>query len=56
MIVASHKFFESRSDTPRLGMLFVVGEEIGGTGMKAFASYAKNTTFRAAIFGEPTEG
>jgi acetylornithine deacetylase len=56
MIVASHKFFGSRSDTPRLGMLFVVGEEIGGTGMKAFASYAKNTTFRAAIFGEPTEG
>ena len=56
MIIASHKFFQSRSDTPRLGMLFVVGEEIGGTGMKAFASYAKNTTFRAAIFGEPTEG
>jgi acetylornithine deacetylase len=56
MIVASHKFFESRSDTPRLGMLFVVGEEIGGTGMKAFASYAENITFRAAIFGEPTEG
>jgi acetylornithine deacetylase len=56
MIIASHRFFTSRSDTPRLGMLFVVGEEIGGTGMKAFASYAKNTTFRAAIFGEPTEG
>lgn len=56
MIIASHKFFESRSDTLRLGMLFVVGEEIGGAGMKAFASYAKNTTFRAAIFGEPTEG
>lgn len=56
MIIASHKFFQSRSDTPKLGMLFVVGEEIGGTGMKAFASYARNTTFRAAIFGEPTEG
>jgi acetylornithine deacetylase len=56
MIIASHKFFQSRSDTPSLGMLFVVGEEIGGTGMKAFASYAKNTTFRAGIFGEPTEG
>jgi acetylornithine deacetylase len=51
MIIASHKFFGSRSDTPRLGMLFVVGEEIGGTGMKAFASYAQNTTFRACIFG-----
>jgi acetylornithine deacetylase len=56
MIVASHKFFESRSDTPSLGMLFVTSEEIGGTGMKAFAQYAKNTTFRAGIFGEPTEG
>lgn len=56
MILATHKFFESRSDTPSLGMLFVVGEEIGGTGMKAFASYASNTTFRAGIFGEPTEG
>ncbi|CAO2647921.1 Nn.00g088430.m01.CDS01 [Neocucurbitaria sp. VM-36] len=56
MIIAAHKFFQSRSDTPSLGMLFVVGEEIGGTGMKAFASYTKNTTFRAAIFGEPTEG
>lgn len=56
MIIASHKFFQSRTDTPSLGMLFVVGEEIGGTGMKAFASYASNVTFRAGIFGEPTEG
>lgn len=55
MIIASHKFFQSRSDTPSLGMLFVVQEETGGGGMKAFSSYAKNTTFRAAIFGEPTE-
>jgi acetylornithine deacetylase len=55
MMIASHKFFESRSDNPRLGMLFVVGEETGGSGMKAFAQYAKNTTFRAGIFGEPTE-
>jgi len=56
MIVASHKFLESRSDTASLGMLFVVSEETGGAGMKAFASYARNTTFRAGIFGEPTEG
>lgn len=56
MIIAAHKFFQSRSDTPRLGMLFVVEEETGGAGMKAFANYAKNTTFRAGIFGEPTEG
>lgn len=56
MITASHKFLESRTDTPSLGMLFVVSEETGGAGMKAFASYASNTTFRAGIFGEPTEG
>jgi acetylornithine deacetylase len=57
MIIASHKFFQSQSDTtPSLGMLFVVDEETGGAGMRAFASYASNTTFRAGIFGEPTEG
>ncbi|RYN68797.1 hypothetical protein AA0118_g978 [Alternaria tenuissima] len=56
MIVASHKFFQSRTDTPSLGMLFVVSEETGGAGMKAFAQYASNITFRAGIFGEPTEG
>ncbi|KAH7400583.1 hypothetical protein DE146DRAFT_467144 [Phaeosphaeria sp. MPI-PUGE-AT-0046c] len=56
MIIASHKFLESRTDTPSLGMLFVTSEEVGGIGMKAFASYASNTTFRAGIFGEPTEG
>lgn len=47
---------ESRSDTPSLGMLFVVSEETGGDGMKAFAKHAKNATFKAGIFGEPTEG
>jgi acetylornithine deacetylase len=56
MVIASHKFFKSRIETPSLGMLFVVGEEIGGTGMIAFAKYASNTTSRAGIFGEPTEG
>ncbi|KAF2744050.1 Zn-dependent exopeptidase, partial [Sporormia fimetaria CBS 119925] len=55
-IVAAHKFIESRDDTPSLGLLFVVGEETGGDGMKAFAEYAQNSTFRAGIFGEPTEG
>ncbi|KAI4930930.1 uncharacterized protein J4E92_004764 [Alternaria infectoria] len=56
MIIASHKLFQSRTDTPSLGMLFVVAEETGGAGMRAFAEYASNTTFRAGIFGEPTEG
>lgn len=56
MIIASEKFLASRDDTPSLGLLFVVGEETGGDGMRAFAEYASNTTFRAGIFGEPTEG
>lgn len=56
MIIASHKFLQSRNDTASLGMLFVVNEENSGAGMKAFAKYASNTTFRAGIFGEPTEG
>ncbi|USP73805.1 acetyl-lysine deacetylase [Curvularia clavata] len=56
MIIASHKFLQSRNETTKLGMLFVVSEETGGAGMKAFAQYASNTTFRAGIFGEPTEG
>lgn len=37
-------------------MLFVVGEERGGDGMKVFAKHASNATFKAGIFGEPTEG
>lgn len=56
MIIATEKFLASRDDTPSLGLLFVVGEETGGDGMRAFAEYASNTTFRAGIFGEPTEG
>ncbi|KAJ8109297.1 hypothetical protein OPT61_g7560 [Boeremia exigua] len=56
MIIATEKFLASRDDTPSVGLLFVVGEETGGDGMLAFAEYASNTTFRAGIFGEPTEG
>jgi acetylornithine deacetylase len=56
MIIAAEKFLASREDTPSLGLLFVVGEETRGDGMRAFAEYASNTTFRAGIFGEPTEG
>ncbi|KAL1656385.1 hypothetical protein SLS61_000848 [Didymella pomorum] len=56
MIIATEKFFASRDDNPSVGLLFVVGEETGGDGMTAFAEYASNATFRAGIFGEPTEG
>lgn len=37
-----------------VGLLFVVGEEIGGDGMRA--ANALDLTWEAAIFGEPTEG
>lgn len=40
---------------PSLGLLFVVGEERGGDGMRQ-ASDTLNTTFKSVIFGEPTEG
>ncbi|KAJ5084372.1 Peptidase M20 [Penicillium alfredii] len=40
-----------------LGLLFVVGEEIGGDGMKTFSDSALNTrsAFDTIVFGEPTE-
>ncbi|KAJ9267321.1 hypothetical protein DTO195F2_554 [Paecilomyces variotii] len=41
-----------------LGLLFVVGEEKGGDGMKFFSDSSLNTappTFHTVIFGEPTE-
>ncbi|KAH6616327.1 hypothetical protein C7974DRAFT_474839 [Boeremia exigua] len=55
MLIATEKFLAARSAPASIGLLFVVGEETGGDGMQAFAQYAANTTFRAAIFGEPTE-
>ncbi|KAJ5385269.1 Peptidase M20 [Penicillium concentricum] len=41
----------------KLGLLFVVGEEIGGDGMKVFSNSTLNTkdVFKTIIFGEPTE-
>lgn len=56
MLIATEKFLASRDDDPSVGLLFVVGEETGGDGMQAFAKYTSNATFRAGIFGEPTEG
>lgn len=40
-----------------LGLLFVVGEEIGGDGMKAFSDSElnSNSAYHTVIFGEPTE-
>ena len=41
----------------QLGLLFVVGEEIGGGGMKTFSDsdLNKNSAYHTVIFGEPTE-
>ncbi|KAF7715496.1 Carboxypeptidase [Penicillium ucsense] len=41
----------------RLGLLFVVGEEIGGDGMKTFSESEINSksAYHTVIFGEPTE-
>lgn len=39
-----------------ISLLFVVGEETGGEGMKAFSAWDKRPSFDIAIFGEPTEG
>ncbi|KAJ5834348.1 Peptidase M20 [Penicillium robsamsonii] len=50
---------ETLDSTPeaKLGLLFVVGEEIGGDGMKVFSNSTLNTkdAFSTIIFGEPTE-
>ncbi|KAJ5961010.1 Peptidase [Penicillium vulpinum] len=50
---------EARNENPdaRLGLLFVVGEEIGGDGMKVFSDSVLNPkdTLNTVIFGEPTE-
>jgi acetylornithine deacetylase len=41
----------------KLGLLFVVGEEIGGDGMKIFSESELNSdsAYHTVIFGEPTE-
>ncbi|KAI2788567.1 putative carboxypeptidase [Penicillium oxalicum] len=41
----------------KLGLLFVVGEEIGGDGMKTFSESEINakSAYHTVIFGEPTE-
>lgn len=38
-----------------VSLLFVVGEEINGDGMKAANHYLNDTSFEVGIFGEPTE-
>lgn len=39
-----------------VSLLFVVGEETGGDGMRAFSDWEERPQYEAVIFGEPTEG
>ncbi|KAJ5208200.1 Peptidase M20 [Penicillium cf. viridicatum] len=55
-IFATLETLDSQPDA-KLGLLFVVGEEIGGDGMKVFSDSTLNSksAFKTVIFGEPTE-
>ncbi|KAJ5944848.1 Peptidase M20 [Penicillium verrucosum] len=55
-IFATLETLDSQPDA-KLGLLFVVGEEIGGDGMKIFSDSTLNSknAFKTVIFGEPTE-
>lgn len=46
-----------KNPSAKLGLLFVVGEEIGGDGMKVFSDSElnSNSAYHTVIFGEPTE-
>ncbi|KAE8138018.1 putative carboxypeptidase [Aspergillus pseudotamarii] len=56
-IFAALDVLEQNPSAP-LGLLFVVGEETGGDGMRAFSESSLNpapSAFHTVIFGEPTE-
>lgn len=54
MITAVLDFKDALFDD--ISLLFVVGEETGGDGMREFSSWAKRPQYDIVIFGEPTEG
>lgn len=56
-IAALELLESSKFDIPddALSLLFVVGEEVSGSGMRFFSDH-KPTNYTAVIFGEPTEG
>lgn len=55
MIMATVGLKEQLQDD--ISLLFVVGEEIGGDGMRAFSSWSERpSSHEIVIFGEPTEG
>ncbi|KAF3762815.1 Zn-dependent exopeptidase [Cryphonectria parasitica EP155] len=56
-LTAVHELLSSGSLAPEdIMVLYVVGEEINGDGMKAFSALnSSSLNIRAAVFGEPTE-
>jgi acetylornithine deacetylase len=53
-IIARARASTASEPPPPLSLLFVVGEERGGDGMRTFSADPR-ATYRAVIFGEPTE-
>jgi acetylornithine deacetylase len=53
-IIAVQGFKEQLQDD--ISLLFVVGEETGGDGMRAFSDWDKRPEYDIVVFGEPTEG
>ncbi|KAF2665968.1 Zn-dependent exopeptidase [Microthyrium microscopicum] len=54
-IIASLRLLQTTKSTKSLSLLYVVGEEVSGTGMKYFSANAPSN-YSAVLFGEPTEG
>ncbi|OCK79362.1 Zn-dependent exopeptidase [Lepidopterella palustris CBS 459.81] len=54
-IIAFLNLLKANLSPSAVSLLFVVGEETGGDGMRYFSSHAPHT-YDSVIFGEPTEG
>jgi acetylornithine deacetylase len=55
-IIAAQGFAGQEILRNDISLLFVVGEETGGDGMRHFSDWADRPTYDIVIFGEPTEG
>ncbi|KAL8703281.1 MAG: hypothetical protein Q9201_003522 [Fulgogasparrea decipioides] len=55
-VTAAISLLASKTISPSsLSLLFVVGEEVGGDGMRAFSSSPQRPAYQSVIFGEPTD-
>lgn len=55
-VMGLNKNGESKILRDDISLLFVVGEETGGEGMKTFSAWKDRPQYDIVIFGEPTEG